>query len=329
MRRRDFITFVGGAAATLPVAWPFAAGAQKPAMPVIGYLHIGSESANRRVVAALRQGLADAGYVEGRDIAIEFRWANMQFEKLPELAADLVRLKVAAIVASGGIAAALAAKAATSTIPIVMFSGADPVRYKLVESLNRPGGNVTGLTLIVGELSGKRLELLRELVPHAKTVGYMAGSPGYDEASQTVAATAQKFGQRLIRFNIDRAAAIDAAFGTMERQQTDALFIGAFPAVEQFRAKIVTLATVYKIPAIYPSSAPVFEGGLMSYSVARGAMHQLATQYLSRILKGAKPADLPVQQPTKFELVINLKAAKELGLTVPRILLHRADELIE
>jgi putative ABC transport system substrate-binding protein len=325
MRRRDFITFVGGAVATSP----FAASAQQSAVPVIGYLHVGNETSNRRIVDAFRQGLADAGYVEGRNIAIEFRWANLQLDRLPELAAELVRLRVAAIVASGGIAAALAAKAATSTIPIVMFSGADPVHHKLVQSLNRPGGNVTGVTLIAGELSGKRLELLREIVPNAKTVGYMAGDPGYDEASLIVAATSQKFGQELIRFNINSPPAIDVAFGTMARRQVDALLIGAFPAAEYFRAKIVTLAALYKIPAIYPTFASVFDGGLMSYSIARGGMHQIATQYLAPILKGAKPADLPVQQPTKFELVINLKAAKELGLKVPRTLLSRADEVIE
>ena len=325
MRRRDFITLVGGVAAT----WPFTAGAQKPVMPVIGYLHTGSESANRRIVAAFRQGLAEAGYVEGRTVAIEFRWANLQFDKLSEMAAELVRLQVAVIVASGGVNAALAAKAATSTIPIIMFSGADPVRFKLVASLNRPGGNVTGLTLITGELAGKRLELLREMVPHARTVGYLAGDPGYDEASSTVAEAAQRFGLQLITFNIRAAPTIDAAFGAMVRQQADALLVSAFPAAEYFRARIVALAAHYKIPTIYPASANVFDGGLMSYSVARGGMQQIAVQYLAPILKGAKPADLPVQRPNKFELVINLKAAKALGLNVPRILLSRADELVE
>ena len=325
MRRRDFITFVGGAAAT----WPFAAAAQKPAMPVIGYLHAGSESANQRIVAAFRQGLADAGYVEGRNVAIEFRWANLQFGKLPEMAAELVRLPVAAIVASGAVVAVLAAKAATSTIPIVMYNGSDPVRYGLVASLNRPGGNVTGLSLISGELGAKRLELLREIVPHARTVGYLAGDPGYDEASTATAAAAKIFGQQLIVLNIGAALAIDPAFATLARRRSDALLVGAFPAAEYYRGKIVTLAALYKIPAIYPNAAYVFEGGLMSYSVARGSMHQLAVQYLAPILKGAKPADLPVQRPAKFELVINLQAANELGLKVPRLLLTRADELIE
>jgi putative tryptophan/tyrosine transport system substrate-binding protein len=328
--RRKFITLLGGSAAL----WPVVGRAQQPGMPVIGYLNVASESMSRGSLASLRQGLADAGYVEGHNVAIELRWANLQLEKLREMAAELVQRKVAIIVAEGGVSAAFAAKAATSTIPIVIASGIDPVRYGLVASLNRPGGNITGVTFLYGELGGKRLGLLCELVPQATTIAYLAGpgsdDPRYEETSSLTAA-AQALGRQFVTFKAvpNNERTIDTVFGELVRIQDVALMVGANSALEVYRAKILASAALNKIPASYPIPQFVFAGGLMSYSVARGIMRQVAVQYVAPILRGAKPADLPVQQPTRFELVINLKAAKTLGLTVPDSLLARADEVIE
>jgi putative ABC transport system substrate-binding protein len=327
--RRKFLATLGGTA-----AWPFAAGAQQPAVPVIGYLNLASESVSRGAVASLRRGLADAGYIEGRNVAIEFRWGNLQSEKMREMAAELVQRKVDVIVAQGGVSAAIAAKAATSTIPIVIASGVDPVRYGLVASLNRPGGNITGVTFLSGELAGKRLDLLCELVPQVTTIAYLAGhgsdDPRYEETS-TLTAVAQSLGRQFVTFSAVPATerTFDTIFWDLAGIQDVALMVGANSALDVHRAKIVTSAATHKIPASYPNAGFVFAGGLMSYSFARDTMRQVAIQYIGPILRGAKAADLPVQQPTKYELVINTKTAKALGLEIPPTLLALADEVIE
>jgi putative ABC transport system substrate-binding protein len=326
MKRRDFITLLGGAA-----AWPLAAGAQNPATPVIGFLH--SLSPDERTVAQFRRGLEEAGYVDGQNVAIEFRWANGQLARLPELAADLVRRRVAVIVASGAVGSALAAKAATSTIPIVVAGGADPVKSGLVASLNRPGGNVTGVTSILNELAGKRLGLLSEFVPQATTFGYLVGgggggADGREQNTSDLLAAARAHGWQVIVAEYRRVdGGLEAAFATLVQRQVSGLVVSAFPIAFSNRQNILMLAARHKIPAIYPQQVYAREGGLMSYFGT--SIRQVALNYVSKILKGANPADLPVQQPTEFRLVINLKTAKTLGLTVPPTLLAIADEVIE
>jgi putative ABC transport system substrate-binding protein len=323
MKRRDFITLLGGAA-----AWPLAAGAQNPATPVIGFLH--SLSPDERTVAQFRRGLEEAGYVDGQNVVIEFRWANGQFARLPELAADLVRRQVAVIVASGAVGPALAAKAATSTIPIVIAGGADPVKLGLVANLNRPGGNVTGVTGIINQLAGKRLGLLSEFVPQATTFGYLVGAVDYDPEQNTsdLLAAARAHGWQVIVAEYRRVdGGLEAAFATLVQRQVSGLVVSAFPIAFSNRQNILMLAARHKIPAIYPQQVYAREGGLMSYFGT--GIRQVALNYVSKILKGANPADLPVQQPTEFRLVINLKTAKTLGLTVPPTLLAIADEVIE
>jgi putative ABC transport system substrate-binding protein len=328
MRRREFITFLGGVAA----AWPLAASAQQPAMPVVGFLSSNSPEVIVGAVAEFRRGVKEAGYVEGKNVAIEFRWGNGQFARLPPLAADLVRRQVAVIVAEGASPAAFAAKAATSTIPIIIAGGADPVKNGLVVSLNRPGGNVTGITYLHNELAGKRLDLLLKMVPQATTVGYLVGS-GLDEMEQEYTSdllnAARALGREIIILECRGPGDFDAAFGTVvQRQEVGALVVSAFPLAFNNRGRILALAARHKIPAIYPQAPYAFGGGLMSYS-AVGTLHQIGFFYVSQILKGAKPADLPVQQPTKFHLIINLKTAKALGLDVPPQLLAIADAVIE
>jgi putative ABC transport system substrate-binding protein len=326
MRRRDFITAVGGAAA----AWPLTARAQQPTMPVIGFLETSSPEATRGVVAAFREGLKEAGYIEGKDVAIEFRWADNQ-RGLSEMAADLVRRKVDVIVASGGSDSPLAAKAATSTIPIVTTGGADPVKYGLVASLNRPGGNVTGVTAIHNQLAGKRLDLLVKLVPQAMTIGYLVDYERDNENPKTTAdllAAAHALGRQIIVSECRIMADFEAALATLVERQAGGLIVSAFPLAFDNRNKILALAAQHKIPAIYSQSPYAYGGGLMSYS-AVGAMKQVAIQYVARILKGAKPADLPVQLPAQFEFIINLKTATALGIEVPRTLLAIADKVIE
>jgi putative ABC transport system substrate-binding protein len=311
LRRRQFITLLGGAA----VGWPFAAPAQQPAMPVIGFFDWGSPRPNARDVAAFLQGLAEAGYVEGQNLSIEYRWAEGQYDRLPVLAADLVRRQVAVIVASGSTGMAVAAAEATSTIPIVVAAGGNPVEYGLAASLNRPGSNVTGVTLISTELAGKRLGLLREMVPQTKTVAYLSGGP------------------RFLRFE-NEASSVFGAAGALGWQvivvEAGALIVGVVPHFTYNSNKIVALAAHHKVPAIYPFPVYAFGGGLMSYGAdILGTLRQVARDYVAKILKGAKPADLPVQRPKKFELVINLKTAKALGLEMPPMLLALADKVIE
>jgi putative tryptophan/tyrosine transport system substrate-binding protein len=328
LRRRDVITLVGGMALARPcVVW-----AQQPAIPVVGFLHPGSLAMNRYNVAGFRQGLADAGFVEGRNVAIEFRWADNQLSQLPALAADLVALRPAVIVAGGAVSSPLAAKNATATIPIVLVVGVDPIKLGLVASFNRPGGNVTGLSLLTTELGGKRLELLSQMAPQAATIAYLSGpsrSLMFEEETSEISEAARSLGRDVTVIAVRSDSELEAAFETLVRRGAGALSVGAFPWFFDRRDRILALAARYKIPAMYPSAAFVFEGGLMSYSAGRGILRQAALQYVGPILKGTKPNDLPVQQPTKFELVINLRAAKALSLDVPSVLLARADEVIE
>jgi putative ABC transport system substrate-binding protein len=326
LRRREFITFLGGAT----VAWPLAARAQ-PAMPVIGFLHVAFPDPYTQQLVAFRQGLKQSGYVEGQNVAIEYRWANNENDRLPELAADLVRRQVALIVAVGGAPSALAAKAATSTIPIILVFGADPVQLGLVASLNQPGGNVTGVTFLTTELMAKRLELLRELIPQATTVAYLADlrSVVGQEMLHGMLAAAGMLGRQIVVVEARSDRDFEPAFATFVERQAGALVIGASSLFDSNRDQLVALAARHKMPAIYQTREYVLDGGLMSYGASYGDAYRLGGLYVGQILKGEKPANLPVQQATKVELVINLKTAKALGLEVPLSLMIRADEMIE
>jgi ABC-type uncharacterized transport system substrate-binding protein len=329
MRRREFITLLGGAA-----AWPLAARAQQPAMPIVGYLSIHSAAENRRSMTEFRRGLSEAGYSEGRNIAIEYRWAGDQFPRLPELAADLVRRRVAVLVTTSSLGEVLAAKAATTTIPIVFATAVDPVKYGLVASLNRPGGNLTGVSFLTTEIVSKRLSILRELVPQATTIAFLAGDRRaltFEEQTSDVLAAASSLGRHVSVLEVRGAGEFDAAFSTLIESRAGALVVGAFPLFFNLRNRdtILKLAAHHKIPAIYPSRLFADAGGLISYGVGAGVFRQLAVDYVAPILKGAKPADLPVQQATKFALTINLKTAKALSLEIPATLLAIADDVIE
>jgi putative ABC transport system substrate-binding protein len=324
MRRRAFITLLGGAAAT----WPLAARAQQPAMPVIGFLHSQASDNYTAVLAGFRQSLKDAGYVEGQNIAIEYRWGNDQLDRLPALAADLVARRVAVIVAGGGSPSTLAAKSATTNIPIVLVTGSDPVALGLVASLNRPGGNITGVTFVTSMLAAKRLGLLRELVPQATTVAYLS-DPRFDSAKDEVLAAAGALGLQIIGVEARSVGDFETAFATLVQRRAGALLVGAQPLFTSNRDKLVALAARHKIPAIYQNRDYALDGGLVSYGASQEDAFRLGGVYVGQILKGAKPADLPVQQATKAELVINLRTARTLRLTVPLALLARADEVIE
>jgi putative ABC transport system substrate-binding protein len=326
MRRREFIVGLGSVA-----AWPVAARAQQPAMQVVGYLDGLSREQTVDVVAAFRQGLAEAGYVEGRNVAIEFRWAEGRFDRLPALAADLVCRRVAVIFTRGGGRSALAAKGATTMIPIVFATASDPVKLGLVASLNRPGGNITGATFFGHELSAKRLDLLHELVPKAATIGALINPDNANAEIDTKEAqlAASALGLRLLVVNASSAGDIDKAFATLAERRADALFVAADTFFGSRSNQIVALAARHGLPAMYSGVGAVRSGGLISYSARSEDADRQGGVYTGRILKGEKPADLPVTQPTRFELVINLKTAKALGLDVPPTLLGLADEAIE
>ena len=329
MRRREFITALGGAA----VAWPIAARAQQPAMPVIGFLGATSpDAANADYLRVFRQALKESGYVEGENVAIEYRWAETQLDRLPALAAELVSRRVAVVVSVEGPPVAFAAKTATTTIPIVFTVSDDPVRLGLVASLARPGGNVTGINFFSNEVLAKRLELLRALVPTATRVAVLvnpANTANTETTLKDVEPAARAVGLQIQVLNADTSHEIDAAFATIVRERPDALFSASSPYFTSRRVQLVQLAARHAIPATYPGRQYVEVGGLMSYGAnVASAWRQLGV-YAGRILKGAKPADLPVVQASKFELVINHHTARMLGLTVPPTLLATADEVIE
>src|SRR5262249_33679918 len=326
--RREFLAALGGAAAE----WPLAARAQQAAMPVIGLLHPTSLDLLAERMRGLRQGLKDIGYVEGENVAIEYRSADNQLDRLPTLAADLVRRQVAVIVATGGPASAFAAKAASKTIPIVFIVGDDPVKLGLVGSLARPSGNLTGINFFIAELAAKRLELLRELVPQAARVAVFVDPTNATTTESTlrdVEVAAPAIGLQAQVFNVTTSREIDAAFATLTRERVDALFVPAGSFFADRRGQLVLLATRTGVPAAYTFRGFVEAGGLISYGASLTDAYRELGAYAGRILKGAKPADLPVVQSTKFELVINAQAARVLGLTVPPSLLARADEVIE
>jgi putative tryptophan/tyrosine transport system substrate-binding protein len=327
MKRREFISLLGGAAA----AWPLGARAQQRTTPVIGYLSGGAPGAFASSLTAFREGLSETGYVEGRNVAIEYRWAEGQYDRLPALAADLVGRKVDLIAASGGDLAARAAKGATSTIPIVFTSGDDPVVTGLVASLARPGGNLTGVNLLVVELHAKRLELITELVPQAKVFALLVNpnSPQTERVVQAVQEAAHVKGLRLHILKAANESEIATAFASLVQLQAGALVQQADPFFINRRDQLALLAARYAIPTIYEGRQFAEAGGLMSYGTSFAEMYRQIGVYSGRILKGEKPADLPVMQPTKFQLVINLKAAKAIGLTVPESFLLRADAVLE
>jgi len=326
MQRREFITLLGGAA-----AWPLSAHAQQPAMPVIAFIRDGSAEGNARYVAGFRKGLGESGYVEGQNVTVEYHWLEGKYDRLPELLADLVRRQVA-VIATPNTMPALAAKAATATIPIVFLVGDDPVELGLVASLAKPGGNVTGINVLTAEVVAKRLRLLHDLMPKAVRIAVLV-NPGSASIAKITVEDVQKaaptMGLQVQILNATSIGEIDAAFATFARERPDALFVAPDGLFTSRRVQLATLAASYKIPATYPIRDYVEVGGLMSYGPDLADMFRQVGVYTGSILKGAKPADLPVLQSTKFEFVINLTTAKVLGLTIPASVLSIADEVIE
>jgi putative ABC transport system substrate-binding protein len=324
MRRRDFVTLLGGAA-----AWPLAASAQQK--PVIGFLNSGSADVYSDRITAFRQGLRQLGYIDGENVVIVYRWALGQYDRLPAFAAELVEKKVSVLVATGGEPAALAAKSATSTIPIVFAIGGDPIKLGLVASYNRPGGNATGANILAAEMDGKRLGLLHEMMPNASHVGVLLDPnfPAYADQLNDLQHSARiaNLEVEILHANTDRE--IDAAFEISSRKRVEALVLTASPFFDTRRDKLVALAAGHALPTIYHFREFAVAGGLMSYGVSIPHIYSQIGVYAGRILRGDNPANLPVQQPTKFELVVNLRTAKTLGLTIPPTLLARADEVIE
>jgi putative ABC transport system substrate-binding protein len=325
MKRREFIRLVGGAAAT----WPLAANAQKPTMPVIGYLESGSATYRKNIATAFNAGLKESGFVEGQNVTIEHRWAEAQYDRLPAMAADLVGRQVAVIVASGAVVSPLAARAATTTIPIVFLIGADPIRTGLVPSLNRPGGNITGVTTFGGELMEKRLELLHELIPKARTFAVLvnpenptSGNIPWQDFAHTIGVPIESIG-----------ASTESDFETvvtgLAEKHVDAVMVVPDSLFGSYRESLVAALARHAMPAIFFDKEFVMAGGLIAYGASGMDAQRQAGIYAGRVLKGEKPADLPVLQPTKFELVVNLKTAKAIGLTIPPTLLATADEVIE
>jgi putative tryptophan/tyrosine transport system substrate-binding protein len=327
MRRRNFIALLAGAA-----AWPLAARAQQAAMPVIGFLNAASPDSLAPQLAGFRQGLHEIGYIEGQNVTIEFRWAKSQYDRLPGLAADLAHRQVAIIVATGGAVSGLAAKSATTTIPIVFTSGGDPVQLGLVKSLNRPGGNVTGVSLFSSTLTAKRLELLHELVPAARVIALLTNpaNPNSEPETEAVRKAAPAMGLQIVVLKASNGAETEAAFAAMKQSNVGALLVGGDALFDNSgRDQLIVLAARHAIPAIYDWRDVAAAGGLVSYGSNLAEGYRLAGLYTGRILKGEKPGDLPVQQPAKFEFVINLKTARSLGLTISNQMQLRADEVIE
>jgi putative ABC transport system substrate-binding protein len=331
VKRREFITLLGGAAA----AWPLAARAQQPVMPVIGFLHGGSRAGFAPFISGFHLGLRESGFVEGQNVTIDYRWAENQYDRLPGMAAELVGRQVAVIFAGGSV---LSAKTATATIPIVFTTGEDPVKAGLVASLNRPGGNVTGVTLFYVELGAKRVELLRELVPKASTIGFLMNpksaqgvgrSTEAEQQETDVRSAASSTRQQIITVHASTESDIEQAFATLAQQHSGALIVASDIFLSTRRDQLVALSARHAIPTIYPWRDAVTAGGLMSYGINLSESYRHAGSYVGRILKGAKIAELPVVQPTTFPLAINLKTAKALGLEVPSTLLARADKVIE
>ena len=327
MKRREFITLVGGSAAT----WPFAARAQQPAMPVIGFLNSSSPGGYAPLVAAFRQGLNEAGYIEGRNVTIEYRWAELHYDRIPELAADLVRRKVTVIAATTA-TAVLAAKAATASIPIVFEMASDPVELGLVASLNRPGGNITGVTNVNIEVAPKRLEMLHEIIPTATTFALLINPSNpilAEPTTRDIRASARTLGVQLHVVSATTDNEVEHAFASLAKLGVGGLVIGTDPFFTSTIERLASLAIRYAVPAAYRGREFAAAGGLISYGSASRDAYRLAAIYTGRVLKGEKPAHLPVQQATKVELYINLKTAKTLGITIPLPLSGRADEVIE
>jgi putative ABC transport system substrate-binding protein len=328
MRRRDFFTFMGGAMA----AWPLAARAQQPAMPVIGFLDSRSPESIVNRLRGFRRGLEEGGYVEGQSVAIEYRWAENQPDRLPDLAADLVHRHVDVIVASGGIPGVFAAKAATTTIPVVFLAGQDPTKVGLVNSLARPGGNLTGVNFFNTELSAKQFELLHEILPGAKRIAVLVDQSvqaNTDATLRDVDDAARVHGMKMEAFNANDSREIDAAYETVARERFEGVFVEQSPFLNSRRVQLVQLAARYTIPAVYSGREYTEVGGLISYGSDINEAYRQVGLYCGRILKGAKAADLPVVQSSKLELVINAQTARMLGLPVSPQLLARADEVIE
>jgi putative ABC transport system substrate-binding protein len=326
MRRREFITVLGGVAA----AWPLAVRAQQPVMPVVGFVHPSSPDGNADRVRAFREGLKDAGFVEGENVSVEYRWGDNQSDRLPALVADLVRRRVAVIAASTN-SAALAVKAAKTTIPVVFLTSEDPVGMGLVASLARPGGSMTGINFLAGELAAKRLELLRQLLPAVARIAVLVdpASPAGESTLRDLKAAARATGLQIQAYNASTSREIETALASFARERPDALFVAISPFYNDRRVQLALLTAAHKLPATYPLRDFAEAGGLMSYGASlRDALRQLGG-YAGRVLKGAKPADLPVVQSTKFELVINLQAARAIELEVPNSIQLLADEVIE
>jgi putative ABC transport system substrate-binding protein len=327
MRRREFIGLLGGAAAI-----PLAARAQQPAMPVVGFLHASAPEARSHLVEAFRKGLAETGYVEGRNVAIEYRWGHDNPRLFQENITDLIRRQVTVIVTPIGTQAAIAARNATATIPIVFSIGTDAVKAGLIASYNRPGGNATGIAAMVSELGAKRLELLREMRPQARRIGLLvdpSNPVAADTNTRDTRAAASVMGLEIVVLNASNPLQIDTAFAALAEKKADALVVGATPLLGDRRVQLATLAARYAIPAIYPLRDFAVAGGLMSYGPDDAGRYRLVGVYAGRVLKGEKPADMPVQQPTAFQLVINMPTARALGIAVPPTLLARADDVIE
>jgi len=326
LKRREFLSLLGAA-----TAWPLAARAQQPAIPVIGFINPASPVELAQRVAAFRNGLAELGFVEGRTVMIEYRWAQGRYDELPALASDLVNLRVAAIAATGGIASVRAARSVTATIPIVFTTGSDPVEAGLVTSLNRPGGNVTGAGLMSMELVAKRMELMHELIPNGKFIAFLANArnPSSRFEADEAASSAPVLGLQIHVERVDGESDFERAFANMVQHRADAVIVATDPYFESVRGKLVGLAARHAIPTIYALREYTVDGGLISYGGSITDIYRQAGGYVGRILKGEKPGDLPVTQPSKFEFVVNIKTAKALRLEVPTSILLRADELIE